>query len=105
VQLRDHPLISYRGFSTWPPRWMPRDDVYSPRLKAEIGILTEAVFYHSKPEQSPQIFLFMEHHGCRYLAALFFSDAAFCRQVGRLLQDYRGKTIEEIGGIDVSDLL
>jgi hypothetical protein len=47
----------------------------------------------------------MEHHGYRYIAAVLFSDRAFCGQIGELLKNYHGHLLEEIGGLDVSHLL
>jgi hypothetical protein len=50
-------------------------------------VLTEVTIYQPSANDrvSPQLFLFMKHHGHRYVAAVLFSDAVFCGQVGRLL--------------------
>ena len=104
MRLREHPLMNYRGFPNWPPLWRARGDGSSPRVHGEIGVLTEVVLYNPSG-QSPQFFLFMEHRGHRYIAAVFFSDATFCRQIARLLKEHYGRTIEEIGSLDVSGLL
>src|SRR5689334_12943726 len=105
--LRHHPLMNYRGISTWPPRWHARGDGTSPAVRGEVGVLTEVTIYQPSRNNhmSPQLFLFMEHHGHGYIAALLFSDAAFCVQLGRLLQHHYGRTMEEIGGLDLSALL
>jgi hypothetical protein len=98
--------MNYRGFPNWPPRWYARGDGMAPPVDGEVGILTEVVpHYSSLPHQSAELFLFMEHNGHRYIAAVFFSDPTFCRQVGELLQKSYGRTLEEIGGLDVSGLL
>jgi hypothetical protein len=104
MQLRDHPLMHYRGIPNWPPRWHGRGDGTSPHVHGEIGILTEVTVY-APPGGPPQLFLFMENHGSRYIAAVLFSDRAFCRQIGGLLKNYYGQMLEEIGGLDVSGLL
>ncbi len=103
--LRDHPLMNYRGISNWPPRWHALDDGVAPPAAGETGVLTEVVAYHSSSHQSAQLFLFMEHHGHHYVAAILFSDDTFCRQVGMLLKNHYGRTLADIGGLDVSGLL
>src|SRR5689334_8540756 len=97
--LRDHPLMSYRGIATWPPRWHARGDGTAPPVAGEVGVLTEVTIYHpgSQYQRSPQLFLFMEHHGHEYLAAVLLSDTAFCLQIGRMLQKHYGRRLEEIG--------
>jgi hypothetical protein len=107
MKLRDHPLMNYRGLSNWPPRWLPRGEGIGPRVYGEVGVLTEVTVYHLQPNshESPQLFLLMEHHSHRYIAAVLFSDRAFCAQIGELLKKYHGHSLEEIGGIDVSHLL
>ncbi|HEY1270247.1 MAG TPA: hypothetical protein VGH16_23520 [Candidatus Binatia bacterium] len=107
MRLRDHPLMNYRGIGNWPPRWHARGDGVAPSVAGEAGVLTEVTMsYRSAQNVSPpQLFLFMEHHGHRYIAAVLFSDETFCRQVGMLLQNHCGRALEEIGGLDVSDLL
>ena len=107
MHLRDHPLMNYRGFSNWPPRWHARGDGMAPLVSGEVGVLTEVTIYHREPpnRSSPQLFLFMEHHGYSYIAAVFFSDETFCRQIGDLLQKNYGRTLAEIGALDVGELL
>jgi len=102
--LREHPLLSYRGFSSWPPRWRARGDGSSPHVVGEIGVLTEVVL-HTPRGRSSELFLFMEHRDHRYLAAMLFNDDAFCRQIYALLRENYGRTIEEIGSLDVDGLL
>gem|GEM_PF-2207990 len=106
MKLRDHPLMNYRGFSNWPPHWHARGDGLAPPVTGELGVLTEVMIYlPAGLHQSSQLFLFMKHHGHSYIAAVFFSDRAFCRQVGGLLQGHYGRALEEIGAIDVGDML
>ncbi|HKA33618.1 MAG TPA: hypothetical protein VKH64_10420 [Candidatus Binatia bacterium] len=56
-------------------------------------------------KQPAQLFLFMEHDSRSYLSVLLFDDAIFCRQVGELMKRHYGRTLEEIGGLDMSWLL
>ena len=43
----------------------------------------------------------MEHRGAEYIGALLLRDTAFCREIFGVLVKYRGKTIQEIGSIDL----
>jgi hypothetical protein len=45
----------------------------------------------------------MEHAGAEYLGEFFVSDAAFCLELYAVLLRHRGKTIQEIGDIALSD--
>jgi hypothetical protein len=44
----------------------------------------------------------MEHENESYTGTLFFDDADSCRQVANLLQRHIGRSIDEIGNLDVS---
>jgi hypothetical protein len=52
-----------------------------------------------------RIFLIIEYEDGEYMGCLHFSDPIFCRQILTVLQARRGKTIQEIGDLDVSNLL
>jgi hypothetical protein len=41
------------------------------------------------------------NRGAEYLGALLLSDPAFCREICRMLIQYCGKTIREIGDINL----
>jgi hypothetical protein len=104
--LRDHPLMSYRGIPNWPPRWLPRRDHGGAQIRGEYGRLQEVVAVGEMPSRQPaQLFLFMEYNGRPYVSAVLFSDGTFCRQICELLKKYYGHTLEEIGVLDVSELL
>jgi hypothetical protein len=47
----------------------------------------------------------MEYDGRQYVSAVLFSDGTFCRQICELLKQYYGRTLEEIGGLDVSGIV
>lgn len=107
MRLRDHPLMNYRGIPNWPPRWLPRKDIGGEQLHGELGVLREVVVSSGSPynQQLSQLFLFMDHGGKPYVAAVLFNEAMFCRQVGEVMKKYYGRTLEEIGGLDVMGLL
>ena len=99
--------MSHNGMANWPPRWMPRE-AGKPQLRGEYGVLTEVAAVcnpagqHHRPSE---VFLFMEHEGVGYVSSLLFDDAVFCSAVGKLLRPYCGRTIEEIGSVDLGHLM
>jgi hypothetical protein len=44
----------------------------------------------------------MQHMGAEYIGCLSFENPAFCREIYRVLRDYCGKPIHEIGDTDIS---
>ena len=96
MQLRDHPLMSHRGIRNWPPRWMITQSDNKP-LSGEVGILE----YAHKPSGN-KLIIVMKLDDQRYTATLTFDDAAFCKQIYDLLQRNTGRSIEEIGDLDLS---
>src|SRR5262245_5195504 len=99
--LRNHPLMMYEGIRSWPPAWFLREVVYelSHPLGA-FGILKDVL-----PSTLPQpriCFLTIEHCNAEYVGALLLSDPVFCREIWTILIQSCGKTIREIGGIDLS---
>ena len=44
----------------------------------------------------------MEHEGRKYVGTLMLGDSTFCREIYTLLIEHRGKTIREIGEIELS---
>ncbi len=109
--LRDSPLLYYGGVHSWPPVWMRTGKGEHERPTGEVGVLKEVHLSIADPNRpdstSPynRLFLFIEHRGAGYVGCLLFSDAATCRQIGKILSDNCGRSIAEIGEIDLSGLL
>ena len=98
MKLRDHPLMTYKGVSSWPPAWLWRGGYASTYPKGEVGVLKDVL--PSPPANT--CFLIMEHCGSEYIGALVLSDHAFYLQVYALLVHNCGETIQDIGNIDIS---
>ena len=47
--------------------------------------------------------LAIEYENDRYMGCLFASDRSFCQQLFTILQQRLGWTVEQVGGLDVSD--
>jgi hypothetical protein len=96
--LRDHPLMMFRGNRSWPPDWLWRDGYEDTHPRGEIGILKNVI----RSPTADGCFLIMEHCGAEYIGAVLLSDQAFSRDIFRLLARSSGKTIREIGDIDLT---
>jgi len=99
--LRDHPLMSYRGVSNWPPTWTWTVGLENKRPRGEIGILKEVLLSNVQPAN--QCFLYIDHEGSSYIGCLVFDDHAFCRHIAELLQFCCNRPIAHIGNLDLSD--
>ena len=100
MQLRHHPGMQYRGLPNWPPAWTQPHGGSLPR--GEIGTLQ---FVHNNPLLSDKIFLVIEHGGQRWVGCLMFDNVTFCQQISALIKLHIGRTIREIGDLDVSHTL
>ena len=105
MELRNHPLVIYRGLPSWPPIWTPANPKsHLKSLRGEIGRL-EYVLQNKRFKGSNRCFLIIEHEGQPYVGCLFVNDDVFCAQLIAVLQDHAGFTIKEIGDLDLSFML
>jgi hypothetical protein len=102
MKLRDHPQMNYRDQVNWPPVWIHMRRTPLQKLTGEVGILIDADWYAETPTR---LFLRMKLDEEKYLGALLFSDETFCKQLHRILQRHIGRSIEEIGDLDLSHTL
>ena len=94
VKLRDHPLLRRH----WPPTWIAVTIVSPPAPAGEVAILKNA---HSSRIDNRRMFVSIEHDEARYLAILDLEDREFCQRLIELMQQNYGKTIQEIGNIEI----
>jgi hypothetical protein len=100
MELRSHPLMTYRGINNWPPSWTWRGGEENIRPKGEVGILRDV--FLSRVEPQSRLFLIIEHEQQEYMGCLLFNDRTFCGQICELLKAHCGRTIAEIGSLDAS---
>ncbi len=112
MELRDHPLLIYRGIRSWPPVWTQIRGDDSARPRGEVGTLKEIHVSIDPPVQASgasggynRIYLFIEHDAKSYLGCLMMEDRAFCQQLAALLRNQYGRTVAEIGGLDLGATL
>jgi hypothetical protein len=100
MKLREHPMMTHRGAPIWPPIWVEK---YGDRkLTGEIGELTHL---GNNPHESPALFLHITHEGIAYCGSLPIEDLAFRLTVHNLLRQHIGRSIKEIGDLDLSHTL
>ena len=99
--LRNHPLLTYQSSRSWPPAWLYCGGFDSTHPRGEVGILKNV--FVSSVQPSTRCYLIMEHAGGQYMGDLSIRDAAFCMQIYQMLLRHCGKTVQEIGDIDLSD--
>jgi hypothetical protein len=102
MQLRDHPLMSYRGIPSWPPVWTRIRGRQDEHPKGEVGTLLEVRWAAIELPLFNEFFLVIDYDRTVYMGCLLFDDAAFCLQVEHLLQDHCGQSIASVGSLDIS---
>ena len=100
--LRNHPLLNYHGFLSWPPIWTWTGGLENDRPKGEIGILTSVQESNVLP--ADRCFLYIDHEGSSYIGCLMIDDHAFCTQIVKILQGCYGRAIADIGSLDLAGL-
>jgi hypothetical protein len=103
MKFRDHPaLIRGSGLTLWPPQW---SNTYQPKEvwpQGEIGTL-EKVWMDDLLDR--WVFLHMRLDAFRYIGAFCFEDRSSCSMIYSLLKSVVGRSIADIGDLDVSHLL
>jgi hypothetical protein len=90
--------MSHRGLRSWPPLWVGRNSSRRVRREGEIGILTEVKCHDLS---STNLFLFIQHDGEIYMGSLIIDDRAFRNQIHDTLEKCLGRSIQDIGSIDL----
>jgi len=103
VQLRNHPLFSYRRVPTWPPVWtLSRRGEPPEVLHGEIGVLQRAF---ANPQIPNKCYLVIQHANRKYVGCVIFDNRSFCREMTEFLKLQVGCTVEQIGDLDVTVML
>lgn len=102
MDLRNHPLMCYRGVRNWPPVWTHVEKENVRTLRGEIGVLTYVL---SQGRLSNKCYLVIDKNGERYVGCLIFDDPPFCAQIATLLKSHVGHLVKKIGDIEVGSML
>jgi len=92
-------MIRKSGYCNWPPVWTTPDSDRDDKPQGEVGTLEDVVM--SKMIDN-KIFLFLLYRGNRYMGVVAFDDASFCNTLYEILKLNRGRTLKEIGDLDLS---
>lgn len=102
MELRNHPLMSYRGRTNWPPRWVWLGGKRNERPIGEVGILKQVSRYSLLT--SDGLSLVIEYNDSAYMGLLLFDDFVFSRRIHELLKTLRDHPIAAIGGVEICDM-
>jgi len=92
--------MTYRGLSSWPPVWIHGGiDWEVKKLKGEVGVLRHVLRHDKLPNK---FFLVMEHENEQWMGCLVVADGTFCNQIVDLLKLHVGRSMKEIGDIDLT---
>ena len=101
MELRNHPLIALSRFAVLAAHVVasePRARARGRDREVEIGRLKNIL----PNSNSDRCFLLIEHEGEGYIGCLFFEDAIFCSQIISIIKTHIGRTIKEVGDLDLS---
>jgi len=102
MELRAHPLMTYRGVPNWPPAWIQVQETKIKGLSGEVGILKHVMWYDRVPNG---FVLAIEHARERYLGFLIFDQVSFCTLIYDLLETRLGCSIKDLGSLDLTYIL
>src|SRR5256714_746205 len=102
MELRHHPFMSRYGVPNWPPIWTQARKEGNKRVVGEVGVLR---YVHANNKISHKCYLVIEYDREHYVGSLIFNDVAFCSQISKLLRDQVGRSVKEIGDLDLSYML
>jgi hypothetical protein len=96
MKLRDHPALRIVGSPSWPPIWVHSR---TEKVYGEVGRFTGTAVNDAVPTA---IFVKMDFEKKQYMGFLTVNDAVLCRQLNKLLNQHVGRSIQEIGDLDLS---
>jgi hypothetical protein len=99
MELRNHPLMRHNGVANWPPVWTQSKKERNKTTRGEVGVLR---YVHANNRISNKCFIVIEYDKEHYVGCLIFDDVAFCYQIAEFLRRYVGRSIKEIGDLNVS---
>jgi hypothetical protein len=99
MKLRNHPGMNYRGVHNWPPVWTQARNQTVKTLKGEVGVLR---YLYANNVLSDKCYLVIDHEHEQYVGCLIFSDRSFCSQICNILRNQIGRSIQDIGDLDIS---
>jgi hypothetical protein len=90
--------MTHGGAPNWPPLWMQSRIDGVKAVNGEVGVL---IYVHAVVDLY-KCYLVIEDENENYTGTLLFDNARLCGQVADLLQQHLGRSLKEIGDLDVS---
>lgn len=101
MKLRNHHrFVPVRHIPTWPPLWTQSTRPNLKTVKGEVGFLK---YVHSGGDRSTKCYLVIEHEKQSFVGVLSLGNLRFCAQITGLLQGNIGRSIKEIGDLEILD--
>ncbi len=91
--------MNYRGVPNWPPVWTLARNGSVKTVKGEVGVLK---YVHASTDMSNKCYLVISYQSERYTGCILCRDHSFCAQIAHLLRDHVGRSIKDIGDLDLS---
>jgi hypothetical protein len=88
----------HRDRSNWPPVWTAATYCATQTATGEVGILRHV---YCRSPVATKCFLVIEHDGKHLIGTLAFDDAKLCRQIVIFLRNHVGRSIKEIGDLEI----
>jgi hypothetical protein len=92
-------MIRKSGYRSWPPRWTTTHLTKDDKPIGEVGTLEDVMMTELIDNK---VFMFMQCEGLRYMGFIGFDDITFCSPICTLLKAHIGRSIKEIGDLDLS---
>jgi hypothetical protein len=99
VQLREHPSIFRDGQPGWPPQWTKIEGL-GDKLTGEIGTLSSVTLSRLDPPTA--CYLLIDIGATSYMGTILSDDPEFCRKLCNFLNGHIGKSVKEIGDLDLA---
>lgn len=90
--------MRFNGTCNWPPVWKETREVAPKTLTGEVGTLS---YVYASENVSNKIYLVINHQRENYIGSLVFDEHAFCAKIARLMRSQIGKSITEIGDLEL----
>jgi hypothetical protein len=101
MELRNHDCMSHGWVPLWPPHWKWTFGENNTYPVGEIGILENV----QRSSIDPNLcYLSMNHAGAKYVGHLHFDREECCGLLLELLPNHYGRSLQEIGEIDIPSL-
>jgi hypothetical protein len=91
--------MTYLGRFNWPPEWRGPYGPDKPLPNGEVGVLRRVEA--SDILNTPHCVMVIEWNGQEYFGFLYFDEASFAHELIRLLQNWLGHPIAEVGSIEI----